>query len=205
MTGDRQRFPSEREWLNLEPPAIAGDFVDRTLRAVRADLGLEYVDEDPESTPPIPAELLRAYAVEPSGDFVERTLDRIEQQHQDGLHRLLLRYVAPEPSQDFVERTLAALRRDAVRGPGRVLLRRVLAVAAAAAIFLLPVPWPFRRPERAQEIEIAADRGLWASTWSASPWSIARRRARWAENQGALVLAAPDGLFLLQGRAEGGR
>lgn len=195
-----RRFPSEAEWLDLPAPDMAPDsaFVERTLRAVLQDRGQEYIDEDPARLPPLAPGFLAAFAPPPpSADFAARTLQQIECEQSERLRNLLRRYVTPEPSPDFVQRTLLALRQQ----PRPVIrwfrARRVLALAAAAALLLWLLPWPRSSHESLQTREIRAGAGLNASTWSASPWALARRHLRAEANATSLPLAAADGLLLV--------
>lgn len=135
QTYEGREFPSESEWLELEPPAdlpISDDFVARTLTALRD---------------PAPQQLATFAAPAPSADFVDRTMAALHVDRRRRWRELLARYVVPEPSGEFVTRTLRALERES-GGPaaaGRLPSRRrvwtmpLLAAAAVLAVaFLLP-------------------------------------------------------------------
>ncbi|MEC7583618.1 MAG: hypothetical protein VYE77_04815 [Planctomycetota bacterium] len=169
-------FPSEEGWLDLTPPDISPDFVDRTLASLRqadllADAGADRPDTAASAPHDVAAEVLAEHQVPPvSEGFVDKTLARISQDREDKWRRTLLRYEAPEPTPAFVERTLAALKTEEPSGrviPGRFTRRMTLATTAAALLVFLS--WPQNPASPMSDMMTSAPSGL---AWSHSPSAL---------------------------------
>ena len=170
-------FPSEDGWLELTPPDISADFVDRTLASLRAaDLlagaPASTSEDDPAAqVPDLPPGLLAEHAVPPVTDgFVDKALARISRDRDDQLRSVLLRYETPEPTPAFVDRTLAALRPDQPAGriiPGRFTRRWTLASTAAALLIFLA--WPQDPGSPMSDLMSASPSGL---AYSHSPAAL---------------------------------
>lgn len=110
-TCEGRLFPSEAEWLDLEPPPISGDFVARTLEALSPAGAPD--DAALARQPGLPGDLLAGFAAPaPSADFVARTVRALDGDRRHRWREILARHVAPEPAPEFVARTLAALAAD---------------------------------------------------------------------------------------------
>jgi len=167
----RMEFPSEDGWLELTPPDIRPDFVDRTLASLRrADL-LADADTDGSPARELPAGVLAEHQAPPvSEGFVDKTLARISKDRDEQWRHALLRYEAPEPTPAFVERTLAALKPEQPAGrvvPGRFTRRMTLATTAAALLVFLT--WPQDPGTPMNDMISSSPSGL---AWSHSPSAL---------------------------------
>ena len=97
----------EARWLELRPPDVSPDFVERTLRRVMASLRDSRDELAPTEDTRLPADLLAAWRTPPaSASFVADTLDRVlEDRSFPGLRQVLDRHQPPEPTSGFVDRT----------------------------------------------------------------------------------------------------
>ncbi|MCA8953691.1 MAG: hypothetical protein KDE27_29540 [Planctomycetes bacterium] len=218
-TFEGRAFPSESEWLGLEPPAdlpISPDFVARTVADVLA---------------PTPAQLAAFAAPTPNPDFVSSTLAAILVERRGRWRELLARYVAPEPSREFVSRTLRALagqgggeppagavvpdalhrssaslhRRNSATRAGSTTVRAwiapLLAAAAVLAVALFVLP-----RERSKTLEVRADETVPAAfgvSHAASPLPALLVALDHEDDPRALPNVGGDGVWLLLQR--GGR
>lgn len=198
-------FPAEAEWLSLPPPPIVGDFVERTMRALAADL------PDPLDALPPSREQLAAYrAPAPSPIFVDATLRAIQRDRLARWRELLARHVAPEPSADFVARTLRALAAERGAAPAaatsrpKPAFRRTgpwpLLLAAAGILVALWLRTPLR-PSLEHSLAEAAPAGF-ASSYAAGPLPALLARFDRDESPRALPDDGPDGVWLLLHRRE---
>lgn len=192
-------FPSEEEWLDLPCPETSEDFVERVLGAVQHDRA------EASGEPALPGHVLEAYrAPEPSVGFVERTLQKIEQERPQRWRLLLEEQPVPEPSADFVDRVLRALRseRDAAQpeeqtlAPVRPLRRLVWAAAAAvivvaASLFVLRDNTPTRAP-----LSTLSARAFSPDPWANALSSLSRRGLDVAVQDARLQLGRLAGVEL---------
>jgi len=130
-------FPSEPEWLDVEPPAdlaTGAEFVQRTMQSLQDEGLATPTAAGPELLRP---EVLAAFrAPEPTADFVERTLQALAKDRREGFRDLIARHVVPEPSQQFVERTLRALAGERHSRPRWSWAWPLLAAAAALLVWI---------------------------------------------------------------------
>jgi hypothetical protein len=224
-------FPSEAEWLQLGGPSpvdadagdaaeleVSNDFVDRTLRALRACAAGAHANDGGAE---LPAGVLRAYAPpEPSIDFVARTVSALHADRIAHWRELLARYVAPEPSPQFVARTLSALtagrrpgepggsdraeRREAgqwmkrTASGGRAWPRAWPLLAIAAATLLWFLPWT--SPRAPLELRVSQrEPAAFARSYAATPLPAVLATLSQAADPGALNDSGADGVWLLLG------
>ena len=210
-TCEGRPFPSEAEWLELPPPPFAGDFVARTLAALRQDR--EPSADGPRDEPAghlLSADQLAAFEVpEPSVDFVARTLRAVQEDRRARWQELLAKYVSPEPSPEFVARTLRALAADQPRGvegghgsPRRLrtltqrwwlpLLATVATIAASIAVL---VRWSEPSPPFEQRLADAS-RPSFAHGYAASPLPAVLGNLAHDASPEALPTGGADGMWI---------
>ena len=197
---DFSDFPSEEDWLGLPCPEVSPDFVDTTWQRIREDGAGDAMD------PSLPAEILQQYEVpEPSANFVDNTLHRLQQERPNRWRLLLAEQPVPEPSADFVDRVLEALRRDSEADQPETTeapifsLRRLAAVAVAAVLLIAASLqlWSDPPAERAPvdvTFRVTPARSLAADPWAEALSSLSRRGLDVAVQDPGLRLGVLSGL-----------